>query len=431
MEIDLAATVFFSWQADRTTRVCRNLLEKALGTAINRLGDKAHLEEADRNELVLDRDTKDVPGFPPIVETIFKKIDAAAVFVPDFTFVGTRSDGRPTPNPNVLIEYGWALKALGHGRIVPVMNTAFGEPSDATLPFDLRHQRHPITYHCPTDADDATRKSVRERLSQDLERALRLVVSSDDYLNSLPQPIAPEPFQPAPEISHGRFRSINDPIGIGEHFPAQSSEIRLADRSLMWLRVIPKHRLEKIWTISDVRTAGTAPQSHLRPLWDGYSGLSYLRAPDGFGVYACGGDDDESTASAVTFAFKSGEIWAIDALYLDMVLDRGFAAIPDIEPDYARSLRSLGEYLTRLGVDAPYRWIAGMTGLRGRGLEVPVRTGFASPYGPKGRCMLDVVSEQGIYTPGQSPVEALKPFFSALYESCALSRPDWLDHRPV
>ena len=26
-------------------------------------------------------------------------------------------------NPNVLIEYGWALNALGHSRILPVMNT--------------------------------------------------------------------------------------------------------------------------------------------------------------------------------------------------------------------------------------------------------------------------------------------------------------------
>jgi Molybdopterin-binding domain of aldehyde dehydrogenase len=50
------------------------------------------------------------------VETIFRKIDKAAAFVPDLTLVSERRDGRPTPNPNVLIEYGWALKSLGHGR---------------------------------------------------------------------------------------------------------------------------------------------------------------------------------------------------------------------------------------------------------------------------------------------------------------------------
>jgi hypothetical protein len=38
------------------------------------------------------------------VDTIFRKIDGTAIFVPDLTFVGKRADGRPTPNPNVLIE---------------------------------------------------------------------------------------------------------------------------------------------------------------------------------------------------------------------------------------------------------------------------------------------------------------------------------------
>jgi hypothetical protein len=38
--------------------------------------------------------------------------------------VGKHLDGEPIPNPNVLIEYGWALKSLGYKRIVAVMNEA-------------------------------------------------------------------------------------------------------------------------------------------------------------------------------------------------------------------------------------------------------------------------------------------------------------------
>src|SRR5207302_8308720 len=113
-------------------------IERALERAASRTGDDTSVEEAIR-DLSIDRDTKDVPGSPPIVDTIFQKIDKAAVFVPDLTFVGHRLDGRPTPNPNVLIEYGWALKSLGHARIVPVMNTAFGQPSADTMPFNLHH----------------------------------------------------------------------------------------------------------------------------------------------------------------------------------------------------------------------------------------------------------------------------------------------------
>src|ERR1700733_4240157 len=110
-------TVFFSWQADTPTIEGRNLIERALARAVLRIGQDTTVEEAVR-ELVIDRDTMGVAGSPPIVETIFRKIDGAAVFLPDLTFIGKRLDNRPTPNPNVLIEYGWALKSLGHGRIV-------------------------------------------------------------------------------------------------------------------------------------------------------------------------------------------------------------------------------------------------------------------------------------------------------------------------
>jgi hypothetical protein len=128
--------IFFSWQADTQTNVGRNFIERALERAADRIGGDANVEEAVR-DLSVDRDTKDVPGSPPIVDTILWKIDNAAVFVPDLTFIGDRLDGRRTPNPNVLIEYGWALKSLGHGRIVPVMNSAFGKPTSEAMPFNL------------------------------------------------------------------------------------------------------------------------------------------------------------------------------------------------------------------------------------------------------------------------------------------------------
>lgn len=44
--------------------------------------------------------------------------------------------GRPSPNPNVLVELGYSLKHLSEKRIILVINTAFGSEND--LPFDLR-----------------------------------------------------------------------------------------------------------------------------------------------------------------------------------------------------------------------------------------------------------------------------------------------------
>jgi hypothetical protein len=70
--------VFFSWQADTETRGGRNLIERALERAAARISADTEIEEAAR-DIAVDRDTKDVPGSPPIVDTIFRKIDEASV----------------------------------------------------------------------------------------------------------------------------------------------------------------------------------------------------------------------------------------------------------------------------------------------------------------------------------------------------------------
>ncbi len=117
----MATTVFFSWQSDRPGR---NFIEKALQSAIDRISQDVKLDEPERGKLILDRDTKNIPGSPSIFETILKTIANAAIFVADVTFVGKTIEGDLLPNPNVLLEYGYALRALGENRIIAVMNIA-------------------------------------------------------------------------------------------------------------------------------------------------------------------------------------------------------------------------------------------------------------------------------------------------------------------
>ena len=52
----------------------------------------------------MDKDTLHVPGSPAIAETIYGKIDRAAVFLSDLTYVALRPKGGGIPNPNVLID---------------------------------------------------------------------------------------------------------------------------------------------------------------------------------------------------------------------------------------------------------------------------------------------------------------------------------------
>jgi hypothetical protein len=166
--------IFFSWQSDTPNRVGRSLIETCLGRAIGELQADADVDPADR-DMAVDRDTLDVPGMPPIMETIFAKIDGAAVFVSDLTYVAERQGGSRTPNPNVCIEHGYALKALSWRRLISVMNTAMGHPDQHDLPFDVRHTRRPIFYQLAENADSETRRSAADVLTKQLKGALSAI----------------------------------------------------------------------------------------------------------------------------------------------------------------------------------------------------------------------------------------------------------------
>ena len=128
-------TVFYSWQSDLPSKTNRGLIRDALEGACKDLS--AGLEEPVR----VDSDTQGVPGAVDIAATIFEKIEKADVFVADVSIIGTaklkdEEKGRPVPNPNVMIELGYAKRALGVNRVVMVCNTAYGEIE--RLPFDIR-----------------------------------------------------------------------------------------------------------------------------------------------------------------------------------------------------------------------------------------------------------------------------------------------------
>lgn len=161
------AIVFYSWQSDIKAAANRSLILDALEAAAKEL---ANVEEI-AVEPVIDRDTASVPGAPDIGKTIFEKIDASAVVVADVTIVNPGAGTRPTPNPNVMIELGYALRSVGGERVVLVQNTAFGKPE--VLPFDLR-QKRVLTYESAEDAQ--SRAPERKALQARLREALLLIL---------------------------------------------------------------------------------------------------------------------------------------------------------------------------------------------------------------------------------------------------------------
>jgi hypothetical protein len=160
--------IFYSWQSDLPNATNRGLIEDSLEIAAGAIAGDGNVAV----DPVIDRDTEGVAGSPDIASTIFGKISAADVVVADVTIVSSSDAKRSTPNPNVMVEVGYALKALGFERVVLVFNEAFGKIE--SLPFDLRMRRLVVYRAAPDDSD---RASVRKALAIKFETALRSALS--------------------------------------------------------------------------------------------------------------------------------------------------------------------------------------------------------------------------------------------------------------
>lgn len=166
--------VFYAWQSDSPKRENRNFIESALESALKQLSRAGTIESSPR----VDKDTKDVPGIPDIASTILAKIQGADCFLCDVSFVGkTPPDDDNNediiPNPNVMIELGYALSELGWERIILVLNDTTGRPEN--LPFDLRNRRWPIVYRLASDFEADARAKVKEQLAKRIQSAVEAI----------------------------------------------------------------------------------------------------------------------------------------------------------------------------------------------------------------------------------------------------------------
>ena len=162
-------TIFYSWQSDLPNNTNRGFIGSVLEEAIGQL------HESDFEvELTLDRDTQNIPGSPNIVKTIIDKIRKCDVFVADLSIIhqGLPDELRASPNPNVLLELGYALATLGTDRVILFFNESYGDEKD--IPFDIRQNKR-INYKLlPEDEKAPARKS----LSKIVSSALREIVLS-------------------------------------------------------------------------------------------------------------------------------------------------------------------------------------------------------------------------------------------------------------
>lgn len=164
--------IFYSWQSDSPKKVNKNFIEAAIRLAIKRLKTSNDFSI----EAVLDRDTLGLSGSPAIAQSIFEKIDKCSLFLCDVTLITPPIAKRSSPNPNVLLELGYAAAKIGWERIICVMNQPYGDPSK--LPFDLQHRRWPILYTLKPQLSTEERSEELRRLSENIEHAIRTTLES-------------------------------------------------------------------------------------------------------------------------------------------------------------------------------------------------------------------------------------------------------------
>lgn len=181
----MEVSIFYSWQSDLANSKNRGFIQDCIEKAVKKIiREKIHLE------IAVDRDTKGVTGTPDIASSIFSKIDTATIFIADISIINSEEAGRKTPNPNVLVELGYAAKTLGWNNIISIFNTEFGKVED--LPFDLRFRR-PLTYQI---TNPKNKSDDRNRLTEVIKNEINSIVkkehSKDEIRNYIKQQVDKE-----------------------------------------------------------------------------------------------------------------------------------------------------------------------------------------------------------------------------------------------
>jgi hypothetical protein len=308
------------------------------------------------------------------------------------------------------------------------MNEAYGIASHDNLPFDMAHLRWPIRYSLGPDSTAEKTNKEKNKLVNSLKEAIRL------NLGTIPVPTTTPPpkfLSAEAKDGPGRFRSVDEAIGFEDDTSYRTNkEVFLTPGPALWLKILPSVAQNKEWKTTELKTVAVKG-SLLIPLISSAGGYSYVRATDGEGMFQGGREHpskkDALETDSLAFVFKTGEVWSIDTTLLGYKSNKLYST--EIERLLAQGATIYSRLLHELGVQPPYKWEAGLTGIKGRQLAFnpPPGRDWMREGGPI--CVSDVVKACGeIDITKKSATTALLPFFKKIFEECGIDRPDYLPH---
>lgn len=397
-------TIFYSWQSDASNKTNRNFIRSALEAAIAKVGRDLDLEDSIR----IDQDTADVPGTPEIANTILAKIEKTFIFLADLTIIAKTLENKQVPNPNVMLELGYAMKSLGTKKVITVMNEYYGMAKDG-IPFDLAHKRWPIRYSLSEDTSPEAKFEIKKKLISDLETAIKAVVAT--FGASTKEGFIGIP----PQWKSSSFLSDNErlaklvPFGETE----EASDIIWSNGPQAFLRLIPAEQLpEKSSSELEALLRDLPPLGRISSVWSARNKYGAVSFDAICGVR-------QENARMISQIFKHGEIWGIDRYCLKERSARTYIPAGLVIEVFINGLRNyLSFYERHFSGKPPVKIIAGLSGVEDYSIAV-------DSHSTVGHCVEDeIIFEAILHNFDVDPMEVLKPFFKSMYEACGIHPPD-------
>jgi hypothetical protein len=398
----VAVTIFYSWQSDSASKTNHRFIKEALELAVAQMVADGHVEEAPR----VDHDTKGIHGDPDIFPTILRKIDACDVFVADITFVASTPSGKNVPNPNVLLELGYAYNSAGFGRIIKVMNDAYGDPSKG-LPFDLGHKRWPYTYTLPETAEKTKREKLKEVVAKELAEFIRLIIENEGRKDQVLPTFSgvqsvwrSSSFLGDGQLGHYEHGALDEPMPI-----------QWVNGPQWFLRLIPATPLQNMTSrkLFDLNLQnGLSPfgrVSGISKMINAYGTVSFQQRPS-------------KPIERMTQLFRSGEIWGIEKIS-EYLTDKNTLPFPNLVNACKEGLSGYLSFMRDvLNMSPPLKIITGVSGITGFTMADP-RFQYDET---RGRCPIDEIVHEVLLPSLDVDVdEVLSPFFQKLWEEFTLA----------
>lgn len=190
----MTVKIFYSWQATTNSKYNKNFISTCIKEAVKKINQ---IPEFKRINIEVTDAVRSESGQVAIADTIIEKvISNSDIFIADLTIVNWdipdsipdeyrevfKKAQKPIPNPNVMLEYGAALKVLGKNAIISILNIySSGSPKEKNnaeiIPFDLRHDRFPTEYNYSSH-NESQKAEIKKNLVFSLVSVLKPTIQN-------------------------------------------------------------------------------------------------------------------------------------------------------------------------------------------------------------------------------------------------------------